>query len=62
MTADKIQHYIGEQVFNHICSLDKDNLEKMKQNIISDINNIKHDSKTLFNRTIELEFIKNRLS
>jgi hypothetical protein len=62
MTAEKIKHYIGEQVFNHICSLDKDNLEKMKRNIISDINNIRHDSKTLFNRTIELEFIKNRLS
>jgi hypothetical protein len=62
MTADKIKHYIGEQVFDHICSLDKQNLETMKRNIISDINNIKHDSKTLFKRTIELEFIKNRLS
>lgn len=62
MTADKIKHYIGEQVFNHICSLDKDNLEKMKRNIISDMNTVEHDPRTLFNRTIELEFIKNRLS
>lgn len=62
MTADKIKYYIGEQVFNHICSLDKDNLEKMKQNIISDMNTVEHDSKTLFKRTVELEFIKNRLS
>jgi hypothetical protein len=62
MTADKIKHFIGEQIFNHICSLDKENLEKMKRNIISDINNVTLDSKTLFKRTVELEFIKRRLS
>jgi hypothetical protein len=62
MTADKIKHFIGEQIFNHICSLDKENLEKMKRNIVSDMNNIKHDSKELFKRTVELEFIKYRLS
>lgn len=62
MTADKIKYYIGEQVFNHICSLDKDNLEKMKRNIISDMNAIEHDPRTLFERTVELEFIKHRLS
>jgi hypothetical protein len=62
MTADKIKHFIGEQIFNHICSLDKENLEKMKRNIISDINNVTLDSKTLFKRTVELEFIKHRLS
>jgi hypothetical protein len=62
MTADKTKHFIGEQMFNHICSLDKENLEKMKRNIISDINNVTLDSKTLFKRTVELEFIKHRLS
>ena len=61
MTQDKIKHYTGEQVFNHIAALDKDNLTKMKANILQDINLHKLGSQNLWKRTVELEFINQRL-
>ena len=61
MTQDKIKHYIGEQVFNHIAAPDKDNLTKMKANILQDINLHKLGSQVLWERTVELEFINQRL-
>ncbi len=61
MTQDKIKHYIGEDVFNHISALSKDNLIKMKANILQDINLHKLGSQILWKRTIELEFINQRL-
>jgi hypothetical protein len=34
MTNDKIKHYIGEQVFNHIAQLNEPQLSKMKNELI----------------------------
>lgn len=61
MTNDKIKHYLGAEVFNHISSLDADNLAKMKAELLKDINLHKLGTKVLFNRTIELEYINKRL-
>lgn len=62
MTIDKIEFYIGKQMFNFISALDEQSLKNMKKNILADINGLfKHESKTLFLRTIELEFINQRL-
>ena len=61
MTNDKIKHYLGEEVFNHISSLNANNLAKMKAELLKDINLHKLGSKILFNRTVELEYINRRL-
>ena len=61
MTNDKIKHYIGEQVFNHIAQLNEPQLSNMKNELIQDMNAITHEPQTLFKRTIELTFIKQRL-
>ncbi len=61
MTTEKIKHYIGEQLFNHIAQLNEPQLTKMKKEIMQDMNTITHEPQTLFNRTIELIFIKQRL-
>lgn len=61
MTYDKFVHYLGLEIVNFIDSLNLEQLEKMKAAISTDINTITHDSKTLFLRTIELQYINNRL-
>jgi hypothetical protein len=61
MTNDKIKHYLGAEVFNHISRLDESNLVKMKAELLKDINLHKLGAKVLFNRTIELEYINRRL-
>ena len=62
MTQDKIKHYIGAELFNHISSLNRLQLEKMKRDIIHDMNNARLEPTTLFKRTIELTYIKQRLN
>lgn len=62
MTIDKIKHYIGEQVFQHISNLDAPNLQAMKTAIIQDMNAVKLPSDILFKRTIELKYINIRLN
>ena len=61
MTIDKITHYIGEDLVNHISSLDATQLAKMKIDIENDLKHIKHDSQTLFKRNLERRFINYRL-
>jgi hypothetical protein len=62
MTYDKIKHYLGNEVTKFIGELDKTQLLKMKAEIIQDMNLNILGPKTLFLRTIELEFIKNLLN
>lgn len=57
MTIDKFKHYLGEQVFNHINSLNIEQLNEMRRNLSDDIKAIQHDSETLFKRNIELNYI-----
>ena len=61
MTYDKIKHYLGEGLTNFIASLDRHNLEKMKRELIADINLHKKGTEILFKRTVELELINNLL-
>jgi hypothetical protein len=61
MTTDKIKHYIGENLFNHISSLDKDNLIRMKNNLLSEMELYQPKTKQHFLYTIELNFINYRI-
>ena len=61
MTYDKIKHYIGEEICSFICSLDTNQLIKMKVAILEDMNLHTLGSEILFKRTVELELIKARL-
>jgi hypothetical protein len=64
MTIDKITHYIGKNIVEFIGSLNEKQLQQMKSNIITDMNlpQVKQDKEILFKRTIELEFINQRLN
>lgn len=61
MTNDKIKHYLGAQIFEHISSLDETKLQKMKKAIVQDMNLNTLPASILFTRTIELEYINRRL-
>ena len=61
MTYEKTKHYLGESLVNFIAGLDRDNLLKMKRELLADINLHKKGSEILFKRTVELEFINNLL-
>lgn len=63
MTIDKIKHYIGDNIVEFIGSLNEKQLQQMKSNILTDINlpQVKHDSKLLFKRVIELKYINGRI-
>jgi len=63
MTIDKITHYIGRNMVEFISSLNATQLQQMKNNLINDMNlpQVKQDSKILFKRTIELQFINQLL-
>jgi len=62
MTTDKIKHYIGENIFNHISSLDKESLLKMKAALITEMELYQTKTKQHFLYTVELNFINYRLS
>jgi len=62
MTHDKIKHYIGEQICNHLSSLTSEQLQKTKCEIIQDMNLHKLGTEILFKRTVELEFINKLLN
>ena len=61
MTQDKIKHYIGENIFNHIASLNKGELIKMKSNLITEMELYQPKTKQHFLYTIELNFINYRI-
>ncbi len=61
MTQDKIKHYIGENIFNHIASLNKDELIKMKSNLVTEMELYQPKTKQHFLYTIELNFINYRI-
>lgn len=61
MTFDKIKHYLGENLVSFIGSLNVEQLEKMRSELINDMNTVKLDNNTLFIRTVELEYINNLL-
>ena len=61
MTQDKIKHYIGENIFNHIASLNKDELIKMKSNLITEMELYQPKTKQHFLYTVELNFISYRI-
>jgi len=64
MTLEKIKHHIGVNMFEYIGNLNKKQLQKMKSDILTDINlpQVKQDSKMLFKRVVELEYIKSRIN
>jgi len=61
MTIDKITHHIGQNLTSFIASLNIEQLTKMKADILQDMNLHKLGTEILFKRTIELEFINQRL-
>jgi len=61
MTTDKIKHYIGEQIFNHISDLNKDELLKMKSNLLTEMELYEPKTKQHFLYTVELNFINYRI-
>lgn len=61
MTIDKIKHYIGEQIFNHISSLNKDELLKMKANLLTEMELYQPKTNQHFLYTVELNFINYRI-
>lgn len=62
MTIDKIKTIIGESLFNHISSLDADNLNIMKSNLEADLKFHVLGSVKLYERNIELKYINQRLT
>jgi hypothetical protein len=61
MTTDKIKHYIGEQIFNHISDLNKNELLKMKANLLTEMELYQPKTKQHFLYTVELNFINYRI-
>lgn len=61
MTTDKVKHYLGENLFNHISALDKDNLIRMKNNLLAEMELYQPKTKQHFLYTIELNFINYRI-
>jgi hypothetical protein len=61
MTQDKVKHYIGENIFNHIASLNKDELIKMKSNLLAEMELYQPKTKQHFLYTTELNFINYRI-
>lgn len=61
MTYDKVKHYLGEGLTNFIGSLDRDNLLRMKRDILEDMKLHTQGSEIIFKRTVELEYINSLL-
>jgi hypothetical protein len=61
MTTDKIKHYIGERIFNHISDLNKNELLKMKANLLTEMELYQPKTKQHFLYTVELNFINYRI-
>jgi len=65
MSIDKTIHYIGAQIVDHINSLTLGQLRAMKQALTEDISIPvpwnKQGTPELFKRTIELQYINQRL-
>lgn len=61
MTADKFNHYLGEELMKFISSLNAEQLTRMKKDILQDID-ICTCSKILFKREVELKYINYLLS
>ena len=58
MTIDKIKHYLKEPLFSHISRLNAEQLREQKKALLNDMATIKHTQDIIFNRTIELKYIK----
>lgn len=61
MTYDKIVHYIGKDLCEHIGSLNLEQLTKQKNELITEFNIVKLPADIRFKRTIELTFINQLL-
>jgi hypothetical protein len=61
MTREKIMYYIGKDIFEFINSLTEWQLLRMKKNLLSDMNLHAQGSEILFKRTVELEYINERI-
>ena len=62
MTIDKIKHYLDYSLIEHINNLSKSGLEKMKANLLVDLEGSFLDENMRFLRNVELKYIDYKLS